>query len=148
MLTLEHSAILLTCINNNLPWNPIFGLFESGHFTQVLLFFPISQLQRQGSDRLVCTFFVHKPLQTGFLSSRHVWFLKNCYMQPQNCCKFLEVLWLCNISRPKLESKTYLVISTGISLFISKHLNSLKKKCHTSLFNNLFHPLSFPGVIE
>ena len=38
MLTLEHSAILLTCISDNWSWKPIFGLFESGQFTQFLLF--------------------------------------------------------------------------------------------------------------
>ena len=37
MLPLEHSAILQTCINWS--WKPIFGLFESGCFTQVYCIF-------------------------------------------------------------------------------------------------------------
>ena len=36
MLPLEHSAILLTC--NKPVLKTIFGLFESGRFTQVLLY--------------------------------------------------------------------------------------------------------------
>ena len=38
MLPLEHSAILLTCIKRSLGLKPIFGLFESGRVTQVLLY--------------------------------------------------------------------------------------------------------------
>ena len=37
---LEHSAILLTCITIiGLKLTTIFGIFESGRFTQVLLYF-------------------------------------------------------------------------------------------------------------
>ena len=39
MLPLEHSAILLTCIEQWLVFNTIFVLFESGRFTKVLLYF-------------------------------------------------------------------------------------------------------------
>ena len=36
---LEHFAVLLTCIiSDNWSWKPIFGPFESGRFTQVLLY--------------------------------------------------------------------------------------------------------------
>ena len=38
MLPLEHSALLLTCIKQFLVLKTIFGLFESGRFTQVLLY--------------------------------------------------------------------------------------------------------------
>ena len=38
MLPLEHSAILLTCIKRLSILKTIFGLFESGRFTQVLLY--------------------------------------------------------------------------------------------------------------
>ena len=38
MLPLEHSTILLACIIQFLVLKPIFGLFESGRFTQVLLY--------------------------------------------------------------------------------------------------------------
>ena len=42
MLPLEHSAILLTCIKQYSVLKPIFGLFESGRITQVLLFIQIA----------------------------------------------------------------------------------------------------------
>ena len=38
MLPLEHSAILLTCIKQYLVLKTNFGLFESGRFTQVVLY--------------------------------------------------------------------------------------------------------------
>ena len=39
MLPLEHSTILLTCIKRLLVGKPIFGLFKSGSFTPVLLYY-------------------------------------------------------------------------------------------------------------
>ena len=41
MLPLEHSAKLLTCIKRYLVLKPMVGLFESGHFRQVLLYIPM-----------------------------------------------------------------------------------------------------------
>ena len=38
MLQGEHSAILLTCIKRQLVLKTNFGIFESGGFTQVLLY--------------------------------------------------------------------------------------------------------------
>ena len=38
MPPLEHSAILLTCIKQKSVLKTIFGLFDSGHFRQVLLY--------------------------------------------------------------------------------------------------------------
>ena len=40
----SHSAILLTCIQDNWSLKTIFGLFESGCFTQVLLLHSSSML--------------------------------------------------------------------------------------------------------
>ena len=51
MLPLEHSAILLACIKQQLVLKTICGLYESGHFTQVLLYtFQRANIKENKSD--------------------------------------------------------------------------------------------------
>ena len=55
MLPLEHSAILLTCIKRGSVLKTIFGHFESGRFTQVLLHVDNIHWLLYGLKLCICT---------------------------------------------------------------------------------------------
>ena len=74
MLPLEHSAILLSCIKRYSVMKTIFGLFESGGFTQVLLYCKITMKSCAGS-RNHSSFLCDFGLLTFFIETRLVDFV-------------------------------------------------------------------------